>query len=46
MKLRTRLVISFVTIITLPTILTALLTWGIAQYQIGVIVKNYGSSGT
>lgn len=46
MKLRTRLVISFVTMITLPTILTAVLIWGIAQYQIGVIEHTYGSSGT
>ena len=46
MKLKTRLVISFVTVITLPVILTGLLTWGLAQYQIGVIVKTYGNSGT
>ena len=46
MKLRTRLIISFVTVITLPIILTGILTWGIAQYQIGVIEKTYGSTGT
>lgn len=46
MKLRTRLIVSFVTVITLPVILTGLLTWGIAQYQIGVIEKNYGSTGS
>ena len=46
MKLRTRLIISFITVITLPVIMTGVLTWGIAQYQIGVIEKTYGSSGT
>lgn len=46
MKLRTRLIISFITVITLPVIMTGLLTWGIAQYQIGVIEKTYGSTGT
>lgn len=46
MKLRTRLVVSFVTMIALPTILTVVLTWGIAQYQIGVIEHTYGSTGT
>lgn len=46
MKLRTRLIISFITVITLPVILTGILTWGIAQYQIGVIEKTYGSTGT
>ena len=46
MKLRTRLAISFVTMITLPTLLTAVLIWGIAQYQIGVIEHTYGVSGT
>jgi len=46
MKIKTRLVVAFVTVITIPVILTALLTWGIAQYQIGVIEKTYGSTGT
>ena len=46
MKLRTRLVISFLIMIMLPTMLTALFTWGIAQYQIGVIEHNYGITGT
>lgn len=46
MKLRTRLVISFVTVITIPVILTAIMTWSIAQYQIGVIEKTYGSTGS
>ena len=45
MKLRTRLAVSFVIVITLPVILTAVLVWGIAQYQIGVIEKTYGSTG-
>ena len=46
MKLRTRLVISFLIMLTLPTMLTAVFTWGIAQYQIGVIEHTYGSTGT
>lgn len=46
MKIKTRLVVAFVTVITIPVVLTALLTWGIAQYQIGVIEKTYGSTGT
>ena len=45
MKLRTRLLFSFVTAITLPVIFTSLLTWGIAQYQIRVIEEKYGSTG-
>lgn len=45
MKLRTRLVISFITIITIPVILTAVLTWGLAQYQINIIEKTYGITG-
>lgn len=45
MKLRTRLVIWFITIITIPVILTAVLTWGIAQYQINIIEKTYGLTG-
>lgn len=44
MKLRTRLVISFVTMIALPTMLTGVLIWGIAQYQIGVIENTYGGT--
>ena len=45
MKLRTRLVISFVTMITIPTILTAAFIFGIARYQIGVIEHTYGITG-
>ena len=46
MKLRTRLVISFLIMITLPTMLTAVFTWGIAQYQIGVLEHTSGITGT
>ena len=46
MKLRTRLVISFMTIIMIPTLLMSAFTWGIAQYQINLIEKTYGITGT
>lgn len=45
MKLRTKLVISFVTMITIPTILTTAFIFGIARYQIGVIEHTYGIAG-
>lgn len=45
MKLRTRLVVSFITVITLPVFMTGILTWGIAQYQINMIEQTYGSTG-
>lgn len=45
MKLRTKLVISFVTMITIPTILTTAFIFGIARYQIGVIEHTYGITG-
>ena len=45
MKLRTKLVISFVTMIMIPTILTTAFIFGIARYQIGVIEHTYGITG-
>lgn len=45
MKIRTRLLISFITVITLPIVLSSALVWGIAQYQIRVIEKTYGITG-
>ena len=46
MKIRTRLLISFITVITLPVLLSSVLVWGIAQYQIRVIERTYGITGT
>ena len=46
MKLRTRLVISFMVIVTIPVLLTAATTWGVAQYQINIIEKTYGLTGS
>ena len=34
MKLKNRLLISFIVIMTLPLILSSAFIWGIAQYQI------------
>ena len=45
MKLKNRLLISFIIIMMLPLILSAVFTWGIAQYQINVIEKTYGMTG-
>lgn len=45
MKIRTRLLISFITVITLPLFLSGILVWGIAQYQVRVIEKTYGLTG-
>ena len=45
MKLKNRLLISFVIIMTLPLVLSAAFTWGIAQYQMNVIEKTYGLTG-
>lgn len=46
MKIKTRLMISFVTVITLPILLSSVLVWGIAQYQIRMIEKTYGITGS
>lgn len=45
MKLKNRLLISFVIIMMLPLFLSAVFTWGIAQYQIHVIERTYGITG-
>ena len=45
MKLKNRLLISFIVIMTLPLILSSAFIWGIAQYQINVIEKTYGLTG-
>ena len=46
MKLRTRLALSFMTIIMFPIGLMAVFIWTTARYQIGVIEDTYGSTGT
>ena len=46
MKLRTRLVISFMVIVIIPVVLTGVMTWGVAQYQINMIEKTYGITGS
>lgn len=46
MKLRTRLVISFIIVISIPVILSSALTWGLAQYQLRKLVQMYGVTGT
>ncbi|MCI8638861.1 MAG: HAMP domain-containing histidine kinase [Coprococcus sp.] len=46
MKLRTRLVLSFMTIIMVPIVLVAVFIWATARHQIGVIEDTYGSTGT
>ncbi len=46
MKLRTRLVLSFMTVIMFPIALMAVFIWTTARYQIGVIEDTYGSTGT
>ena len=46
MKLKTRLVIAFMTIIILPVLLTSAVFCGFAQLQIRSIEKTYGITGT
>jgi len=45
-KLKTRLIISFMTIIILPFVVAGLFVWGLAKYQISVIENKYGVTGT
>lgn len=45
MKLKTRLIISFVIITILPAVLTGLVVWGVASYHIKAIERTYGISG-
>lgn len=46
MKLKTRLILAFVIVITLPIALTAIFICGLYQYQINSIEKTYGLSVT
>ncbi|MEG0108883.1 MAG: HAMP domain-containing sensor histidine kinase [Lachnospiraceae bacterium] len=46
MKLRTRLIIAFVTIIILPILLTVMVVVGFGQYQIRTIERTYDITGT
>lgn len=45
MKLKTRLVVAFLTITIIPVIVSATMVLIFARYQIGTIEKNYGLSG-
>lgn len=42
MKLKTRLVIGFVTVIILPFLLSVAVIWAFGEYQLHTIEKNYG----
>ncbi len=46
MKLKTRLMIAFFTILLIPIILSAMVIMVLGRYQIGAIEKTYGISGT
>lgn len=46
MKLKTRLIISFLTIIFVPVLLSGLVIYGFGTYQLRSIDKNYGLEGT
>ena len=46
MKLKTRLVIAFFTIIIIPVFMAAMMVSMVCRYQIGVVEKNYGITGT
>ena len=46
MKLKTRLVIAFLTVILIPVLMTFLMVFGLTRYQINSIEKTYGISGT
>ena len=46
MKLKTRLMIAFFTIILIPIALSAMMIMVVGRYQIGAIEKAYGISGT
>lgn len=46
MKLKTRLIIAFLTVILIPILLTFLMVCGLGQYQINSIEKTYGITGT
>lgn len=46
MKLRTRLVIAFVTVIIFPILLSGMVIYGFWHYKLGSIEKNYGVTGS
>ena len=46
MKLKTRLIIAFLTVITIPIVLSVTMVWCLSQYQINTIEKTYGITGT
>lgn len=46
MKFKTRLIIAFVTVISLPILLTALCICLMGSYQLSIIEKNYEITGT
>lgn len=45
MKLRTRLLLSFIIVFTIPVFLTGAFTWGLASYKINMIEETYGITG-
>ena len=46
MKLKTRLIIAFLTVILIPVLLTFLMVCGLSRYQINSIEKTYEITGT
>ena len=46
MKLKTRLTITFITVIILPVILSGTVLFAFGQYQLSSMEKNYGITGT
>ena len=46
MKLKTRLGIAFLTIILIPVLMSVMVFWGLAKYQISSINETYEISGT
>lgn len=46
MKLKTRLLVSFLTIIFVPVLLTLIVFWGLSNYQLKSIESNYGIEDT
>ena len=46
MKLKTRLIVAFLTVILIPIFLTVIMAFFLGQYQISAIEKTYGISGT
>lgn len=46
MKLKTRLIIAFITVSVIPILLTGVIITGMSQYKLHAIEENYGVSGT